>query len=66
MWSAFAADSIDFQLVSSLVGHGVNETALLHLLPRRLVLWLEPVILSCGVACVYNLMKVLDSRVAGR
>ena len=66
MWSAFVADSIDFQLVSSLVGHGVNEPALLHLLPRRLVLWLEPVVLSCGVACVYNLMKVLDSRVAGR
>ena len=66
LWSAFAADSIDFQLVYSLVGHGVSEPTLLHLLPRRLVLWLEPTILSCGVACVYNLMKVLDSRMTGR
>jgi hypothetical protein len=31
---------------------------------RRPLAWFEPVLLSCGVAGLYNLMKVLDTRFA--
>ena len=28
--------------------------------------WIEPLVLTMGVAGIYNLMKVLDTRIAGK
>ena len=64
--AAFIADSGDVRLVHELAARGLRMPALLPLLPRRVLLWLEPTILSCGIACAYNLMKVLDTRISSR
>ena len=64
--AAFIADSGDVQLVKELAARGLHTPALLSMLPRRVLLWLEPTILSCGIACAYNLMKVLDTRISSR
>lgn len=61
--SAFA-DAGDRLLLTRLAASGVNDPLLTALPPRAGGLWLEPVILSLGVAGIYNLMKVLDTRIA--
>jgi hypothetical protein len=46
------------------VREGFGDPLLAGLTPRPLALWLEPAVLSLGVAGIYNLMKVLDTRIA--
>ena len=62
--AAFGADRLDFQVLQSLFALGDAEPWLMHLRPRGITLWLEPAVLGFGVSGAYNLMKVLDSRIA--
>ena len=62
--ASFGADRLDFQVLQSLFAMGDAEPWLLHLQPRGVTLWLEPAVLGFGVSGAYNLMKVLDSRIA--
>ncbi len=58
------ADAGDRLLLVRMVNSGLQDPLLMALPPRAGGLWLEPVILSLGVAGIYNLMKVLDTRIA--
>jgi hypothetical protein len=64
--AAVLADAIDLGLIRSLAAGGQTDLLLATLAPRPVVLWLEPAVLSLGVAGIYNLMKVLDTRIAER
>jgi hypothetical protein len=57
--TARVADGVDAHLLAAL---GSPFGAQLE--PRQAVAWCEPVLLSLGAAGVYNLLKVLDTRVA--
>ncbi len=58
------ADAGDRLMLARLLSSGLRDPLLMALPPRAGGLWLEPVILSLGVAGIYNLMKVLDTRIA--
>jgi hypothetical protein len=62
--AACLSDAADFGLVRSLVEAGIIDPLAMGVTPRPVMLWLEPAVLSLGVAGVYNLMKVLDTRMA--
>jgi hypothetical protein len=64
--AAALADAMDAGLIQRLASSGQGDPLLATLAPRPVVLWLEPVMLSLGVAGIYNLMKVLDTRIAER
>lgn len=62
--SAALADAGDQLLLAKLSAQGIQDGLLTGLMPRASGLWLEPIVLSLGVAGIYNLMKVLDTRIA--
>jgi len=62
-FSAFAADFFDVMMIESLARLNIVDGLISSLKPRAVIVWLEPVILGTGVCGVYNLMKVLDTRV---
>jgi hypothetical protein len=63
---AYLADFADWSLLQSLKREDLEAGVLGALRTRPVAVWIEPVILSLGVAGVYNLMKVLDTRIAER
>ena len=62
--SAFLADAADLSIRHGLALRGITAPLIAVLEPRRVLLWLEPALLSLGVAGIYNLMKVLDTWIA--
>ncbi len=62
--AAAFADTGDFAVAHRLLADGVEPGTLGALPVRPVGLWLEPIVLSLGVAGIYNLMKVLDTRIA--
>ena len=62
-FAAFTADFLDVMMIRSLGQLNIVDGLLSSVKPRAIIVWLEPVILGMGVCGVYNLMKVLDTRV---
>lgn len=62
--SAYHSDWIDAAVVLTSANSGAPRSLLSAIEPRQIALWLEPSVLSLGVAGIYNLMKVLDTRIA--
>lgn len=61
---ALGLDFVDAMVVHELHASHVREILFAGVGARPFLLWLEPVILTLGVAGVYNLMKVFDTRIA--
>jgi hypothetical protein len=64
--AALGADAFDAAVVLTLGKEHLASALMLDLGPRPVMTWFEPAILSLGVAGVYNLMKVLDTRFADK
>lgn len=62
--AVFILDTLDARLIERLPFQGRRALWTLAFGPREFMLWWEPVLLSLGVAGIYNLMKVFDSRFA--
>ncbi|MBM4251950.1 MAG: hypothetical protein FJ146_08255 [Deltaproteobacteria bacterium] len=62
--AGFMSDLFDFQLLEGLFAYGDAEPWLLGLEPRGVSFWVEPAVLSFGVAGIYNLLKAADSQIA--
>lgn len=63
--AALGLDALDLALLSARSDAGAGIFGLQFPLGLRdVTLWFEPVILSLGAAGIYNLMKVLDTRIA--
>ena len=62
--AGFMSDLFDFELLEGLFALGDAEPWLLGLGPRGVSFWVEPAVLSFGVAGIYNLLKAADSQIA--